>query len=119
MSGGRPRGGCQTQEQDPAEAFGSATPREPFLTARARGLEATPSKRRSPGHGPVLPLAEYPPVPAASVPPLLMLLPGNEALQHHRLITAIYESANTGKPVPLYVAAPNQPDQFRGSKPQG
>ena len=34
-------------------------------------------------------------------------------------MAAAYESANTGKPVHLNVAAPNHLDQFRGSKPQG
>jgi predicted dehydrogenase len=45
--------------------------------------------------------------------------PGEEGLQDHRLMAAIYESANTGKPVRLTPAAPGQLDQFRGSKPQG
>ena len=31
---------------------------------------------------------------------------------------AIYESANTGKPVRLIAAAPGELDQFRGTPPQ-
>jgi predicted dehydrogenase len=45
--------------------------------------------------------------------------PGEEGLQDHRLMAAIYESAGTGKPVRLTSAAPGQLDPFRGSKPQG
>ena len=45
--------------------------------------------------------------------------PGEEGLQDHRLMAAIYESANTGKPVRLTLAAPGHLDQFRGSMPQG
>lgn len=44
--------------------------------------------------------------------------PGEEGLQDHRLMEAIYESANTGKPVRLKEAAVSQLDQFRGSQPK-
>jgi predicted dehydrogenase len=44
--------------------------------------------------------------------------PGEEGLQDHRLMEAIYESANTGKPVRLKEAAVSQLDQFRGSQPE-
>jgi predicted dehydrogenase len=45
--------------------------------------------------------------------------PGEEGLQDHHLMEAIYESANTGKPVRLKAAASTELDRFRGSPPQG
>jgi NAD(P)-dependent dehydrogenase (short-subunit alcohol dehydrogenase family) len=44
--------------------------------------------------------------------------PGEEGLQDHRLMEAIYESAKTGKPVQLMAAAPSELDRFRRSPPQ-
>jgi predicted dehydrogenase len=44
--------------------------------------------------------------------------PGEEGLQDQRLMEAIYESANTKKPVRLIAATPGELDQFRGSPPQ-
>jgi predicted dehydrogenase len=44
--------------------------------------------------------------------------PGEEGLQDHHLMEAIYESAKTGKPVRLMAAAPSELDRFRGSPPQ-
>jgi predicted dehydrogenase len=44
--------------------------------------------------------------------------PGEEGLQDHRLMEAIYESAKTGKPVRLMEAAPRELDRFRGTPPQ-
>jgi predicted dehydrogenase len=45
--------------------------------------------------------------------------PGEEGLQDHHLMEAIYESAKTGKPVRLKAAASSELDRFRGSPPQG
>jgi predicted dehydrogenase len=44
--------------------------------------------------------------------------PGEEGLQDHHLMEAIYESAQTGKSVRLTGAAPGELDRFRGSPPQ-
>jgi predicted dehydrogenase len=44
--------------------------------------------------------------------------PGEEGLQDHRLMAAIYDSASAGKPVRLTVSGSGQRDQFRGSRPQ-
>jgi predicted dehydrogenase len=44
--------------------------------------------------------------------------PGEEGLQDHRLMAAIYDSASTGKPVRLKIADAGRRDQFRGSRPQ-
>jgi predicted dehydrogenase len=44
--------------------------------------------------------------------------PGEEGLQDHRMMAAIYDSASTGKPVRLNVSGAGQRDQFRGSPPQ-
>ena len=41
--------------------------------------------------------------------------PGEEGLQDHRIMAAIYESARTGKPVTL--DTPNRLDPFRGTEP--
>jgi predicted dehydrogenase len=44
--------------------------------------------------------------------------PGEEGLQDHRLMEAIYESAKTAKPVRLTADASSELDRFRGSPPQ-
>jgi predicted dehydrogenase len=43
--------------------------------------------------------------------------PGEEGLQDQRLMAAIYDSANAGKPVRLNISGAGQRDQFRGSLP--
>jgi predicted dehydrogenase len=45
--------------------------------------------------------------------------PGEEGLQDHRLMEAIYQSAAAGKPLRLSEAGSGQRDQFRGSPPKG